>query len=409
MNTKYDVIIVGAGAVSNAFAARLAEGNKKVLVLESGPQRKAEDLISSQIWARRLKWGAHPINELENKEMLGTNMNFGIGYGGAAIHHYGVYPRFTEQDFQMKSMLGRGVDWPMAYDDIRPYYDKVQDFLGVSGDAKNEPDRPKGKEYPLPPVPAFRHAELLSEGFNKMGIKTSALPMGVLSQPYNGRPACLWDGWCDAGCPIGAIANPLMTYMPRAQKAGATYQADGHVTRVLTNKKGDKAIGVEYFTKEGLRQEAKAEMVILGANTIENVRILLNSKDGGLANKSKTLGKYLMVHPAVTVYGMYDEETQCHMGATGGALMARQADKTANPDGVFGAYHWEIGLVLKPNDLLGVAMTRPDLIGEELDTFINYGGKRMAAMCAVIEDQPLDENRVELDTDKDQYVTTAKS
>lgn len=148
---------------------------------------------------------------------------------------------------------------------------------------------------------------------------------------------------------------------------------------------------------------ALADMVILATNTVENSRILLNSKNGGLANKSGTLGKYFMGHPAVTVYAMYDEETQCHMGATGGALLVRQADKKANENGAFGSYHWEIGLVLKPNDLLGVSMTRPDLFGDELEQFINHGGKRMAAMSAIIEDQPMEQNRIELDTVKDKF------
>ena len=403
MNSKVDAVIVGAGAVAMVYAARLAEAGKRVLVLESGPARTTQDLYSSQIWARRLKWATPHVDEFGGPDRIHFNMNAGRGFGGAAIHHYGVWPRFDEDDFRLHSKFGRALDWPISYGDVRPYYERVQQFVGVSGDASREPWRPPADDYPLPPVPKFRHAELLERGFTKKGIPVAPMPIAVLTKEYNGRPACIWDGWCDAGCPIGAIANPLMTYYPRAVKAGARFQADSHVTRVLTDKSGSRATAVEYVDGQGQRRRQEASVVLLAAFTVENTRILLNSTEGGLANRSGTLGRYLMVHPAVTVFGLYDEDTQCHVGASGGHLYTARPDKTANPDGVFGARHWEIGLVLKPNDLLGVAMTRPDLHGQALHDFMRTGSKRMAAMAAICEDQALFENRIVAGEHKDEF------
>ncbi len=400
---RVDAVIVGAGAVAMVYAARLAEAGKRVLVLESGPARKAEDLYSSQIWARRLKWSTPHVDEFGGPDRIHFNMNAGRGYGGAAVHHYGVWPRFDEDDFRLRSKFGRALDWPIRYEDLRPYYDRVQRFVGLSGDATREPWRPPGEDYPLPPVPVFRHAELLGSGFTKKGIAVAPIPITVLSQPYQGRPACLWDGWCDAGCPIGAIANPLMTYYPRATAAGARFQPDSHVTRVLTDRSSSRATGVEYVDGRGRRRTQLADSVVLAAFTVENTRILLNSAEGGLANRSDTLGRYLMVHPAVTLFGLYDEDTQCHLGATGGHLYSARPDKTANADGVFGGRHWEIGLVLKPNDLLGVCMTRPDIHGQALHDFMGTGSKRMAAMSAICEDQPLAENRIVPGEVKDEF------
>lgn len=400
---EFDAVIVGAGAVAMVYAARLAEAGKSVLVLETGPARKAEDLYSSQIWARRLKWSTPHVDESGGPDRIHFNMNAGRGYGGAAIHHYGVWPRLDEDDFRLRSKYDRARDWPISYDDLRPYYDRVQQFVGVSGDAAREPWRPPGEAYPLPPVPRFRHAELLERGFAKKGIPVSPMPMAVLTQPHNGRPACLWDGWCDAGCPIGAIANPLMTYYPRATAAGARFQSDSHVTRVLTDKAGSRAIGVEYVDGQGKRRKQMADLVVLAAFSVENTRILLNSAEQGLANRSGTLGHYLMVHPAVSLFGLYDEDTQCHLGATGGHLYSARPDKTANPDGVFGGRHWEIGTVLKPNDLLGVCMTRPDIHGQALHDFMRTGSKRMASMSAICEDQPMAENRIVRGEDKDEF------
>ena len=108
-------------------------------------------------------------------------------------------------------------------------------------------------------------------------MHTSPIPIAVLSRPYKGRDACIWDGWCDAGCPTGALANPMVVYFPRALKAGAKMQPDSYVTRVLTDKKGRRAIGVEYYDAAGNRQEQLADMVVLAAFSIENPRILLNS------------------------------------------------------------------------------------------------------------------------------------
>jgi len=400
---KVDAVIVGAGAVAMVYAARLAAEGKQVLVLESGPAREAKDLISSQLWARRLKWATPHVDEFGGEDRIHFNMNAGRGYGGAAIHHYGVWPRFDEDDFRMHSKFGRARDWPISYEDVRPYYDRVQQFIGIAGDASREPWRPPGEKYPLPPVPNFRHSQLLERGFIKKGIPVSPMPLAVLTQPHNGRPACLYDGWCDAGCPIGAIANPLMTYYPLAKAAGARFQADSHVTRVLTDKSRSRATGVEYVDPQGQRRTQMADLVILAAFTVENTRIMLNSSSGGLANRSDTLGRYLMVHPALTLFGLYAEETQCHLGVSGGHLYTAQPDKTGNPDAVFGGRHWEIGLVLKPNDLLGVAMTRPDIHGDALHEFMKAGSKRMAAMSAICEDQPLAENRIVASENRDEF------
>lgn len=401
---KCDAVIVGAGAAGMVYAARLAEQGKDVLVLETGPARKAEDLYSSQIWARRLKWSTPHVNEFGGKSRMHVNMNAGRGFGGAAIHHYGVWPRMHDDDFRMHSIHGRGLDWGMGYDDIRPYYDRVQQFVGVAGDASLEPWRPEGDPYPLPPVPKFRHGELLENGFKALDIPTSPIPMAVLTKSHNGRPPCIWDGWCDAGCPTGAIANPLMTYMPRALKHGARFQADSHVTRVLTNRKGDRATGVEYVDSSGQKHVQHADLVILAAFTLETTKILLNSADGGLANSSGMLGKYMMVHPSVMLFGMFDEETHPYMGPTGGHIFSQAGfPKTKHADGVFGSRQWEIGLVLKPNDLLGVAMTRPDIHGKDLHRFIKQGSKHMAAMGAVCEDQPLVENQLILDSTRDEF------
>ena len=98
--------------------------------------------------------------------------------------------------------------------------------------------------------------------------------MAILSREYKGRPGCIWDGWCDAGCPTGALANPLAVYFPRATTKGAKLQPNSMVTRVRTNDAGDKATGVEYFDAEGTQHFQPADLIILAAFSIENPRII---------------------------------------------------------------------------------------------------------------------------------------
>lgn len=402
-----DVVIVGAGAAGSVFAAILAEAGRRVLILERGGERSLADLYSSQIWARRLKSASPHVAE-DGPDSIWHNFNAGHGVGGAAIHHYAVWPRYHPEDFELASRHGRGLDWPFGYAELRPYYDRIQADVGVAGDAQREIWRPAAADYPLPPVPLGKHGAMVARGFEKLGLRTAPLPMAILTEPYDGRPACLWDGWCDAGCPIGALANPLAVYLPRAARAGARLRTHAGVTRVRTDPGGQRATGVEYVDAAGRRRFQPAGAVVLAAFTIENVRILLNSANDkhprGLANGSDALGRYLMCHPSVSVFGMFDEATENHLGATGGQLLCQDRyDKRGDPGGAFGSRQWMLAQALKPNDLLGIAMSRADLYGEKLLGFMREAALRLGTMTGICEDQASPDNRIRLDAARDRH------
>ncbi|MFK7730341.1 MAG: GMC oxidoreductase [Pseudomonadales bacterium] len=404
-NKKVDVLVVGSGAAGSVVAAVNAEAGKEVLILEAGPKRQLTDLASSQIQARKLKWSGAFVEE-QGDLKIGHNFNSGYGTGGGALHHFAVWPRLHENDFTVKSDYDKGLDWPISYKTLQPFYDRIQDDVGVSGDANAEKWRPPGKPYPLPPLPVFAQGRVIAKGFEHLGMQTAPIPMAVKSQPYKGRSACLYDGWCDAGCPIGALANPLVTYLPRAIKAGAGIQHDATVARVLHDSSGKKAIGVEYHDKTGAAHTVFANQVVLGAFAVQNARILLNSASekhpNGLANSNDMVGRYLMTHPAQTVFGLMAEETQPHLGPTGGQLICHDhyANKRETKDS-FGSYQWLIASAAKPNDLLGIANSRPDIYGKALDPFMRKAAKHFALMNLVGEDLALADNRVALSANKD--------
>src|SRR6476661_6585642 len=134
-NEKVDVVIVGAGASGSVYAAVLAKAGKKVVLLEQGPDWQMSDLISSDIWGRRVKTAGAPFL-LEGKNPFGYSYQSGWGVGGAALHYFANFPRLLPNDFKIKSEHGRALDWPISYQDVAPYYDRVADDVGVSGDAK---------------------------------------------------------------------------------------------------------------------------------------------------------------------------------------------------------------------------------------------------------------------------------
>ena len=397
-----DAVVVGSGAAGSLIAAKLAQVGKQVLILEAGPERSTEDLISSQIWARRLKW-AGPSVDAGGQDPLSVGFGAGSGTGGSAVHHYACWFRLHEEDFEMNSRFGKGLDWPLSYDELRPYYDQVQSEVGISGDAGKETWRPDGAPYPMPPLPLFKQGRLLASGFEKLGLRTAPLPMAINSVSYNGRPPCIQDGWCDAGCPTGALGNPLVVYLPQAMHADAKVMHNCSVTRVLSNSDGNRATGVEYINEAGEHKTVKATVVILAAFAFEIPRILLNSRIGGLANSSDCVGRYMMAHSTSNVYGMFKEETENYLGRTGGQLLS-QDDYAKDPEkGFIASSQWLIGNALKPNDLLGIGNSRPDLFGQPLHDFLRKASHHLATMTFVGEGLPVAENRLMLSDKKDRH------
>ncbi|MGI9284529.1 MAG: GMC oxidoreductase, partial [Pseudomonadales bacterium] len=355
----------------------------------------------------KLKWGGTQVEE-EGNLKIGHNFNAGYGTGGSALHHYAVWPRLHANDFAVQSLHGRGMDWPIDYEDLRPYYDLIQTEVGISGDARAEKWRPDGAPYPMPALPVFAQGKVIAKGFDKSGLSTAPIPLAVNSTTYKGRTVCQFDGWCDAGCPIGALANPLATYLPQAFKAGAKLRNDATVTRVLHDKAGRRAIGVEYVDAEGDQQIVHSDTVVLAAFAVQTARLLLVSRSDkharGLSNSNDLVGRYLMTHPAHAVYGLFADETQPHLGPTGGQLICHDHyDNKAATKGAFGSYQWLIASAAKPNDLLGIANTRPDIYGAALQPFMKRAAKHFGLMNFVGEDLPAADNRIQLSENIDRF------
>ncbi len=300
--------------------------------------------------------GGNPIN-------FGKN-NSGIGVGGSTLHYTAYTPRPQPTDFRLHEQFGVGVDWPLGYDDLAPYYAEIEAFLGVSGPA-DYPWGPPRPVYPLAPLPLNGAAQLMQRACADLGIRTAPAANAALSgswyQPgYGWRPACTNRGFCQAGCSTGAKASMDVTYLPFAVAHGAEIRAESYVTELPTDAAG-KLTGAVYV-KDGVTHHQPAAHVFLCAGAVETPRLLLVNR---LANASGQVGKNFMAHTGMQVWGTFDAMIRPYKGIPGG-LISEDTNRPADADFAGGYLLQSIGVmpvtyageVARGRGLWGAALTR---------------------------------------------------
>ncbi|MBE1442771.1 GMC family oxidoreductase [Paenibacillus sp. OAS669] len=315
-NEEVDVVIVGAGAAGGVLAKELSEAGMSVVVLDAGPFRDPQkEYASDELAMKSLGWQDTRIVDGKNPLTMGHN-NSGRGIGGGTNHFTAVFLRFHETDFKSKSMDGVGEDWPIGYDDLEPYYSRIEKEIAVSG-PKYFPWGNYHGPYPYPERdPLSPNAYLFMKGCEKLGIRSSVAPLAILSAPFEGRPPCINRGFCNQGCMPDAKFSTLIVHIPKAIRAGAEVLSDCMVTQIVMGKDG-RAKGVT-FVHDGSTYEQKAKLVILSAFVVETPRLLLNSADSnfpyGLSNSSGMVGKAIMVHSSHDVYAKFEHEIRLYKG-----------------------------------------------------------------------------------------------
>jgi choline dehydrogenase-like flavoprotein len=395
---RVDAVIIGAGAMGSLFAQRFAAAGKQVVLLEAGPRWRPGDLVTSGIWNRRLK-PADGGAESRGEDRVHLTYHQGTGTGGAAIHHGAVWIRMQEEDFQVRSRFGYGFDWPIEYETLRPWYDRFQAEAGISGDAKRERWRPPGEPYPLPALPWTRQAELLAQGFAALDLPVAPIPLGILSRPYKGRSACFSDGWCESGCPTGALANPVVLHLNDALRLGADLRTGATVTKLVASPDGTRLDAVDYIDARGEHRQ-HADLIILAGGAVQNARLLLASHPDGLANRSGALGRGIMVHPVHTVFGLHDEPTDPLLGYNGGCVLNQSEYSKAERGS---SYQWLGAPSMKLNDMLGIVPAKPNLYGNALHDFMRDAAHHLISVTALGEDRARDENRLTLLDRRDRF------
>jgi choline dehydrogenase-like flavoprotein len=319
---EVDYIIVGVGAGGGVLAQRLSRAGFRVVAFDAGPFWDTErDWVSDESGSHKLYWTENRVTGGEHPLALGAN-NCGQGVGGGTVHWASFAPRLHPSDFRTYTTDGVGCDWPIAYDDLKPYYELMERELPVSGPAHFPWGDPHG--YPYGPHPMGGVGDALMRGCTAMGIGVSAGgPVAILEGSRGDRPHCIYRGFCIQGCKVGAKASTLVTHVPDALAHGAEIRDNAMVARIEMGRDG-RARGVSYFDRDGREQFQAARAVVVSAYSIETPRLLLNSActgfEDGLANSSGTVGRYLMAQAGNVVAGRFDEPVRMYKAPPAHAL-----------------------------------------------------------------------------------------
>lgn len=319
---EVDFCIIGVGSAGGVLLQRLAKAGFRVVGFDAGPFWDSErDWVSDESASHGLYWNDLRITGGKNPVTLGAN-NSGRGVGGGSVHWAGFTPRFHPSDFRVYTEDGVGADWPISYNDLKPYYELLEREMPVAGPAYYPWGDPHG--YAYGPHPLGGVADILVKGCTNLGIPVVAGgPVAINAGAFNDRPHCIYRGFCIQGCKVGAKQSTLVSHVPDAVRHGAEIRDNSFVNRIVLGKNG-RVSGVTYYDTAGNLHQQKAKAVIIAGYAIETPRLLLLSAcaghEDGLANSSGTVGKYLMVQAGNVVMGRFDDPIRMYKAPPANAL-----------------------------------------------------------------------------------------
>ena len=324
-----DFVIVGSGAAGGILAKELATAGFRIVVLEQGRYRKQSEfthdeikyLINGEMFGGGFResgmtFRADPKDEAQPSER-GDPAAYAKTVGGSSTVFSGHFWRMRPIDFNERSVLGpitgtNFADWPITYDELEPYYSKVEWDMGVSG-APGHADPPRSRPFPMPPLPINSSGVLMEKGAAALGLHADVQPHAILSRPHNGRAPCIQCGFCTFyGCEMGAKSSTLAAMIPQAEATGnCEVRPESTVFRIVRDANG-RVSEVLYYDRDGNEQGQKARAVILSANGVESPRLLLES--GNLANSSGFVGRNLMFNSPGTAHAVFEHPLNEYKG-----------------------------------------------------------------------------------------------
>jgi len=342
----YDVCIVGSGAGGGMAAYSLTRAGANVLLLEAGgPWDNTRDSAMMKMPYDSPRRGAstrdRPFGEFDacigGWELEGEPFTVADGtdfmwwrarmVGGRTNHWGRISLRFGPDDFKARSRDGLGDDWPIGYEDIAPYYDRIDKLIGIFGNNDDLPNHPGGYFHP-PPKPRC-YELMVKDAADRLNITCVAARLSIITKPHNGRAPCHYCGQCGRGCMTKSNFSSTDVFIAPALKTGRLTLVTNAMAREVTLNSQGLASGVTYIDKNtGTEKQANARIVVLAASACESARLLLNSKSSkfpdGLANSSGVVGKYLTDTTGISVSGfipkMMDHVTHNEDGVGGGHI-----------------------------------------------------------------------------------------
>jgi choline dehydrogenase-like flavoprotein len=345
-DVRANVLVIGAGAAGAVAAKELAEAGFSVVCLEQGRWRNAAEYPGDKLeWELLVggEWNANPNVRRRPEDYPCETSESDVdpvmfnAVGGSTIHFGAQWARMRPSDFRTRSLEGVGDDWPIAYEELLPSYEAMDVEMNVSG-IGGDPAYPPGAPPPLPPLSIGKIGRTAALGMNALGWHWWPAAHAIPSVATETQAPCARRGTCMFGCPEGAKGSTDLTIWPKALGAGTKLVTGARVREITTNG-GGLATGALWIDHEGNEQRTDADVVVLAANGIGTPRLLLLS---GLANSSGLVGKRLMLHPYMSVLGLYDEDLESWLGPWGTPLLSLQFADTDESRGFPRGAQWDV-------------------------------------------------------------------
>ncbi len=418
-NETVDFVIIGAGSAGGIMAKELATAGFNTVVLEQGPYRKQHEFSHDELAVainRELHGGLNDVhgqtfrhyeNEQAHKPAV-QPVRYARGVGGSSVHFTANFWRLRPSDFKERSMLGsiegtNFADWPISYEELEPYYTKVDWQIGVSG-APGPFDAPRSKPFPMPPMPIKSSGVLMEKGAAALGLHAQVEPLAILSQPHNGRASCINCGYCMYyGCEVGAKSSTLAAMIPLAEATGnCEIRPDSVVISIETNDQG-RASRVVYLSPDGTERAQAARAVVLCANGAETPRLLLMSVSAshpdGLANSSGFVGRNLMHNAHSMANGIFEHPLNDYKGPQVSRII-HDYYETDTDRGFYGGGGIDARPLFSATPILHALNAMPPEVprwGEQWKDAIAHNFTRQMSLVASTTSLPLDRNNITLD------------
>ena len=333
MSYDFDVCVIGSGAGGGPVALTLAEAGYSVVVLEKGPWLQADDFYKDElaccrrsVYTPELSDEQHVIEDLDSAgDWVGeatseSGWDFWNGncVGGSSNFMSGFFYRLKPEDFRLLSEFGpiAGAnisDWPIDYEDLEPWYTRVETEVGISGRCVNHPlAEPRSTaDFPYPPTQEHPVSSHISDACRELGLHPLPTPRAILTKSKGIRRSCEYSGYCGSyGCSSGAKGGARAALLDRAVATGrCEIRPHSKVYKLASDAKG-KVVTAEYFDAAGQVQNVDAKIFVLACQAIETSRLLLSSTGpkhaNGLANRSGQVGKNLLFSAGGSGSGDFD-------------------------------------------------------------------------------------------------------
>ena len=304
-----DILIVGSGITAALVAEKITEERDvRVVVVEAGDET-SDPRARHASRARYLAYGENPWpdDHIEGLSAEGIQSR-SMGVGGLAMHWGGVTPRFSPEDFQVRSLYGVGDDWPITYEELDPFYQEAEERMGVAGEQGPPELDPRSRPYPMPQLPLSYNLRLLHEWGERADIPFWSQPSTKNSVRYAGRPACCRNDTCSPICPIGAKYSPDFTWRALRRDGKVELVTRTLVRRLVLSDNSDRidhAIAIDRDDPDNAI-EFHATTFVIACGYVWSPHLLLLSQNTrfpeGLANSSGLVGKYLNGHRNVSAF-----------------------------------------------------------------------------------------------------------